>query len=155
MEAITLAEPVRTGRQLVSVVDFGSHIPDSRIDGIHHIFRGTTWEFDDGGWVVDGSWSVLFGFDDGSFGVTQTDHIDAALEALGKTRGTPTSVGAADPQGITQAHRDDIARISAKIGEQAMRRGWCGEYETVLRDINRRMTVPMTDRHGQPVAPRH
>lgn len=153
MQAVTLTNATPTGRQLTSVIDFGDrdHIPHNFRDDhavAHHVFDGH-WRFENGpnGFFYD-PWLVAYFFDDGTIGVSRREHIDQALEALGKQRAAAPLAGATGEVVITDAHRRDIAEISREIGRQARDRGWCGEYEAVLRGLNRRLAVPMTGRDG-------
>lgn len=64
----------------------------------------------------------------------------------------------AGDEGVAEAirqHEADLATISVDMAEQARRRGWCAEYEGVLRGINAGLYRPLlTGREGYDTTPR-
>lgn len=45
-----------------------------------------------------------------------------------------------------QIHRSDIALISERLTEEANDRGWCGEYDEILANLNRALSIELTPR---------
>jgi hypothetical protein len=43
-------------------------------------------------------------------------------------------------------HRADIARIGNKLMEEAEDRGWCSEYDDIVDDLNRNLSVELPTR---------
>lgn len=46
----------------------------------------------------------------------------------------------------SEAHRADMAKISARLAQEARDRGWCGDYDRVIESLNETLTVPLTAR---------
>lgn len=150
MQQITIqnrnTEAVRT---LVAVTDL-YRLHFSRDLVTDHIYSGA-WNWSARGEFF-GDWTVLYEFSDHTTGLSRRADMPQALEALGKRVSTPpTTLAPVSPCDPTAAHQADIAHISTVIGHEAADRGWCGDYERIVRVINRGLAVPMTDRYGNPI----
>jgi hypothetical protein len=45
-----------------------------------------------------------------------------------------------------ERHREDIAAIGSRLIDEATERGWCSQYDEVVDDLNRSLTVTLPDR---------
>jgi hypothetical protein len=48
-------------------------------------------------------------------------------------------------QAVSQ-HRADIAVIGERLLEEAQERGWCGDYDTIVEQLNKRLSVALPER---------
>ena len=48
---------------------------------------------------------------------------------------------------LATAYREDVAMASTKMNQEAIRRGWCSEYEGFVESLNEELHLPWPPRH--------